>query len=200
MTRRAWLPITAALFALVACSKLTEPPKEEAIQAEGENTPAPKQAASAAPSASAKEIDLNAKAGTDPRMAKLVDAGPEQPLQKRDLVVGKGAEAKTGDTVTVDYVGTLPDGKEFDASKKHGDRGFTFTLGQGRVIKGWDQGVPGMKVGGKRKLMIPPNLGYGPMGSPPVIPPNSYLNFDVELRCIGTLDKDGKCVPVKKQP
>ncbi|MCL2726466.1 MAG: FKBP-type peptidyl-prolyl cis-trans isomerase [Polyangiaceae bacterium] len=99
----------------------------------------------------------------------------------KDLVVGKGAEAKTGDTVRVHYVGTLTDGKEFDASRKHNPDGFTFPLGAGRVIKGWDQGVVGMKVGGKRKLTIPPSLGYGARGAPPVIPPNATLIFEIEL-------------------
>src|SRR5207245_10640243 len=101
-------------------------------------------------------------------------------LQSTDVVVGKGAEAKTGDSVSVHYVGTLTDGKEFDSSRKR-NQPFVFTLGQGRVIKGWDQGVVGMKVGGKRRLVIPPALGYGERGMPPVIPGNSTLNFEIEL-------------------
>ncbi len=114
--------------------------------------------------------------------AKPPEAAPpsNEKLAIKDLVVGKGAEAKAGDNVKVHYVGTLTDGKEFDASKKHGQP-FDFELGAGRVIKGWDQGVAGMKVGGKRKLTIPPSLGYGVRGSPPVIPPNSTLLFEVEL-------------------
>lgn len=102
------------------------------------------------------------------------------PLQIDDLQVGTGAEAKPGQRVTVHYTGTLTDGSKFDSSKDRNDP-FTFPLGAGRVIKGWDQGVAGMKVGGKRKLTIPPELGYGPMGYPPVIPPNSTLVFEVEL-------------------
>jgi len=100
-------------------------------------------------------------------------------LKIEDLVVGTGAEAKAGDTVTVHYTGTLDDGTKFDSSYDHG-KPFTFTIG-GRVIDGWNQGIPGMKVGGKRRLIIPSGLGYGPAGSPPVIPPNATLHFDVEL-------------------
>lgn len=101
-------------------------------------------------------------------------------LEITDLVVGTGAEARAGDRVKVHYVGTLPDGKEFDSSRKHG-RPFEFDLGKGRVIKGWDQGVAGMRVGGKRRLSIPPSLAYGARGFPPVIPANATLVFEVEL-------------------
>jgi FKBP-type peptidyl-prolyl cis-trans isomerase len=83
--------------------------------------------------------------------------------------------------VKVHYVGTLKSGEEFDASKKHGNEPFQFDLGKGRVIKGWDEGVAGMKVGGKRKLTIPPHLGYGARGAGAKIPPNSTLVFEVEL-------------------
>jgi FKBP-type peptidyl-prolyl cis-trans isomerase len=106
---------------------------------------------------------------------------PNAKLEIKDLVVGKGAEAKTGDTVKVQYLGQLANGEKFDASRDHGNEGFTFELGKGRVIKGWDDGVPGMKVGGKRKLTIPPNLGYGARGAGAKIPPNSTLVFEVEL-------------------
>ena len=97
-----------------------------------------------------------------------------------DLVVGTGTEATKGDKVKVHYVGTLPDGKEFDSSRKHGEP-FDFQLGAGEVIKGWDQGVAGMKIGGKRKLTVPSSLGYGSRGSPPVIPANATLLFEIEL-------------------
>jgi FKBP-type peptidyl-prolyl cis-trans isomerase FkpA len=100
-----------------------------------------------------------------------------------DLAPGKGDAAAAGDKVSVHYVGTLLDGKEFDSSRKRG-KPFDFVLGKGQVIKGWDQGVAGMKVGGKRKLVIPPSLAYGARGSPPVIPPNSALQFEVELVAI----------------
>jgi FKBP-type peptidyl-prolyl cis-trans isomerase len=96
-----------------------------------------------------------------------------------DLVVGEGAEAVAGKHVTVHYTGTLENGKQFDSSVGRGP--FDFPLGAGRVIKGWDQGVAGMKVGGKRKLTIPSDLGYGPRGAGGVIPPNATLIFEVEL-------------------
>jgi FKBP-type peptidyl-prolyl cis-trans isomerase len=106
---------------------------------------------------------------------------PPTKLETVDTQVGTGREAKTGDTVHVQYTGTLMNGKKFDSSYDHGGTPFKFTLGKGEVIKGWDQGVPGMKVGGKRKLRIPPELGYGDKGSPPDIAPGAGLLFDVEL-------------------
>jgi hypothetical protein len=105
-------------------------------------------------------------------------------LVVNDLKVGSGNAVKRGDTVSVHYVGTLKDGTEFDASKKHGGQPFSFEVGAGMVIKGWDQGLVGMKVGGRRRLTIPSDLGYGDRGSPPVIPPKSTLIFDIELLSI----------------
>jgi FKBP-type peptidyl-prolyl cis-trans isomerase len=105
-------------------------------------------------------------------------------LKIEDLKVGTGAEAKAGQHVTVHYVGTLTNGSKFDSSRDRNE-GFDFTLGAGQVIKGWDQGVAGMKVGGLRKLTIPPELGYGKRGFPPVIPPDSTLVFEVELLAVG---------------
>ena len=101
-------------------------------------------------------------------------------LKTEDLVVGTGAEALKGKTVSVHYTGWLTDGTKFDSSKDR-DQPFQFPLGRGHVIQGWDQGVQGMKVGGKRKLTIPPELGYGAEGAGGVIPPNATLVFEVEL-------------------
>ena len=185
--------ITAAVVPALAvgsggCSKLTEPAKEEPM-------------ASADPALSAMVAPADRGADLKAKMAALAAAGASAsamgsgiavapaassaapPLEKpgiKDTVVGKGAEAKSGDNVSVHYTGTLTDGKEFDSSKKTG-KPFDFPLGGGRVIKCWDQGVVGMKVGGKRTLTCPASIAYGARGFPPVIPPNATLKFDVEL-------------------
>jgi FKBP-type peptidyl-prolyl cis-trans isomerase len=101
-------------------------------------------------------------------------------LQIEEIEVGTGDEAKPGQTVTVHYTGWLTDGTKFDSSVDRGDP-FQFSLGAGMVIKGWDQGVAGMCIGGKRKLTIPAELGYGSRGAGGVIPPNATLVFEVEL-------------------
>lgn len=106
---------------------------------------------------------------------------PPKQLEVKEIVQGTGTEAQAGDEVTVQYVGVnYKSGKEFDSSWSRNEP-FTFTLGAGEVIQGWDQGVAGMKEGGRRELIIPPNLGYGPSGSPPVIPPNETLVFVIDL-------------------
>jgi FKBP-type peptidyl-prolyl cis-trans isomerase FkpA len=104
-------------------------------------------------------------------------------LQYDDLTVGNGAAAASGQYVTVHYTGWLTNGKKFDSSVDRGDP-FGFNLGRGQVIAGWDEGVQGMQVGGKRKLTIPPELGYGQFGAGGVIPPNATLVFEVELLAV----------------
>ena len=105
-------------------------------------------------------------------------------LTIEELVVGSGADARSGQKVSVHYTGWLTNGTKFDSSKDRGDP-FVFPLGKGQVIKGWDEGVQGMKVGGKRKLTIPSALGYGARGAAGVIPPNATLVFEVELLSVG---------------
>jgi peptidylprolyl isomerase len=143
-------------------------------------------AASTAASDTATTAQTTA-AEPDPALAeKPKVATPDKPapkkLQTKDLIEGTGAQAKAGDTVTVDYVGVLyKNGKQFDASWDRGQP-FTFQLGTGQVIPGWDQGVAGMKVGGRRELVIPPDMAYGAQGAPPDIPPNAPLIFVVDLK------------------
>lgn len=113
----------------------------------------------------------------------ITTSGDESPgaLVVDDIVVGKGPEAKAGDDVSMQYVGVLySDGTEFDASWERGQP-FDFKLGAGEVIPGWDQGIVGMKVGGRREMIIPPDLAYGPAGQPPSIPPDATLVFVVDL-------------------
>ncbi len=117
-----------------------------------------------------------------------------QNLKIEDIKVGTGAEAENGDTVTVNYTGTLDDGTKFDSSLNPGRTPFSFVLGAGQVIKGWDLGVLGMKVGGERVLTIPPELGYGASGAGSSIPPNATLHFTVDLLSVasGTASSTGQ--------
>jgi FKBP-type peptidyl-prolyl cis-trans isomerase FkpA len=101
-------------------------------------------------------------------------------LRYQDVTQGQGTKATAGHAVTVHYTGWLPSGKKFDSSRDHGQP-FTFTLGEGQVIAGWDQGVEGMRAGGRRKLVLPPDLAYGEAGAQPDIPPGATLVFDVEV-------------------
>jgi FKBP-type peptidyl-prolyl cis-trans isomerase len=138
---------------------------------------------SSAPPASTPKATISEQPTAAPESAPASSPGKTADvteLKIEDLVVGKGAVAKSGKTVTVNYTGWLTDGTKFDSSLDSGTP-FAFALGQGQVIKGWDQGVAGMKVGGKRRLTIPPALGYGAEGAGGVIPPNATLVFEVDL-------------------
>jgi FKBP-type peptidyl-prolyl cis-trans isomerase len=124
----------------------------------------------------AKRGGFNPSLGVDTTRMTKAPSG----LWYTDVVVGQGAEAAAGRTVSVHYTGWLPDGTKFDSSRDRGEP-FAFTLGAGQVITGWDEGVKGMKVGGRRKLVLPPQLAYGDGGAPPAIPPGATLVFDVEV-------------------
>ena len=130
-------------------------------------------------------VKVTGELGEKPKI-EVPGGDPPTELVIEDIKEGDGAEAKAGQTVTVQYVGALfKDGTEFDNSWDRGEP-FSFPLGQGQVIPGWDQGVEGMKVGGRRVLMIPPDLAYGPNGSPPVIGPNETLVFVVDLEDVSS--------------
>lgn len=139
-----------------------------------------------------KRVDEPAPSEFKPSEAPPLPPGPEK-LQIVDDKVGEGPEAKNGDTVKVHYTGTLLNGKEFDSSR--GREPFQVTIGQGQVIKGWDEGLPGMRVGGKRTLTIPWDMAYGEKGSGDKIPPKAALKFDVELIEIVGADAGGKPAP-----
>jgi FKBP-type peptidyl-prolyl cis-trans isomerase FkpA len=131
------------------------------------------------PSACSKGASEPGSSDFKPAPPTPADPGPAT-LQSVDDVVGTGAVAKAGDTVRVHYTGTLMNGTKFDSSRDRGTP-FDFKLGEGGVIKGWDQGVVGMKIGGRRRLVIPYALAYGDDGRPPEIPPKAGLKFDIEL-------------------
>lgn len=139
-------------------------------------------AASTEEAAAPQETESTEKK-TKPKVTPPAGAPPKS-LEIKDLEEGTGAAAKAGDAVTVNYVGAnYKTGKEFDASWDRGEA-FPFTLGEGLVIPGWEKGIEGMRVGGRRELIIPPSLGYGSAGSPPAIPPNETLIFIVDLEAV----------------
>ena len=120
--------------------------------------------------------EFSSELGIDPAALTSTPTG----LRYQDLSIGEGAEATPGATAVVHYTGWLTNAKKFDSSRDRGEP-FAFRIGAGQVITGWDEGVAGMRVGGRRKLVIPASLGYGQAGAPPVIPPGATLVFDVEL-------------------
>ncbi len=190
------LPATAFAAILLAGCNTAKP--EEVGVTSGGATGAPTAVASAEPTTQPEiAADPNAKMGPPgpPADAQTPGSGYDKRpfkgngkviktksgLQYEEMTVGKGVSPKKGQTVMVQYTGTLKDGTKFDSSRDRGEP-FSFPIGEGQVIPGWDEGVISMKVGGRRKLIIPANLGYGAKGTPGgPIPPNAQLTFDVEL-------------------
>jgi FKBP-type peptidyl-prolyl cis-trans isomerase len=155
--------------------------KAESEAKNQEPIPEAKAPTSAKVDPTAGEADINTK----PKVPKGSGAAPTA-LKSETLISGDGAEIKSGQQATVNYVGVLfKDGKEFDSSWGKGKQPFQFALGSGQVIPGWDEGVLGMKVGERRRLTIPADLAYGQQGSPPKIGPNEPLIFDIDLKKIG---------------
>jgi FKBP-type peptidyl-prolyl cis-trans isomerase len=162
MSRLTYWLAGLAIISLVGCQQGKSGESAPAAPSTSPTTQQPAQPA-APPAAAAKEV-------TTP-----------SGLKYQDLVVGNGPMAEEGTPVVVNYTGWLTDGTKFDSSYEPGRQPLPFTIGAGMVIRGWDEGVKGMRVGGKRKLTIPPDLAYGERGYPPVIPANSTLVFEVEF-------------------
>jgi peptidylprolyl isomerase len=171
---RRLLPLITCAVLLAACGGSSNQNDETAATPTKTSTPTPTPAP-------VGKVKVTGALGSKPRVVITpINATPPAKLETKDIAKGHGPKAKAGDTVTVQYVGVLyENGTEFDASWNRG-RPFAFPLGAGQVIPGWDKGVVGMRVGGRRVLTIPPDLGYGPQGSGP-IPPNSTLVFVVDL-------------------
>jgi peptidylprolyl isomerase len=182
------LPLLLAALALAACGSSSDKSDESAATPEATTTEAPTAAATESPTAAAggtsgKAVKVTGKLGAKPKIT-VPGGDPPTKLVIKDIKKGTGPKATAGQTVTVQYEGVLwKDGSQFDASWDHGQP-FSFPLGQGQVIPGWDQGVAGMRKGGRRVLTIPPDLAYGPNGAPPAIGPNETLVFVVDLQNI----------------
>ena len=168
------LPFVLLVLAVGLCATcLGCSPKPDTNPAQNPTTPPVAQPAAADNSKLPNTTVINGKTVT---LKKMADG-----LRYYDIKVGTGPNPKIGQTVSVQYTGTLLDGTKFDSSYDHGGTPIDFPIGVGQVIKGWDEGVPPMKVGGKRRLVIPGNLAYGANSPTPVIPPNATLVFDIEL-------------------
>lgn len=171
---RALLPLA---LSLAACQPTRAPDPPPASQPAATAQPAaPSTTASASPLGSGL-VPVPASA---PRGVSHALGASQGGLKIKDLIVGEGATAAPGRVVRVHYTGTLPDGTVFDETLSRGQP-IELPLGRGSLIKGWEQGIPGMRVGGKRELVIPPELGYGPGGRPPKIPPGTDLIFEIDL-------------------
>jgi peptidylprolyl isomerase len=173
MTRAFAIALLVALLALAGCGG-------DDNNSSDESTATPEAAATETPTATQSATETPAKKPT----VRVPRGKPPKKLVVKDLKEGTGPPVQAGQTATVQYVGVNFDGgKQFDASWDRGEP-FSFAVGGGQVIPGWDQGVQGMKVGGRRLLVIPPDLGYGPDGQPPVIKPNETLVFVIDLLAI----------------
>ncbi len=175
-----WLAL-AALVAVVGCQE-SKPADSTPASATRSGTASGTTASTTTTTSTTTAIEsgMSAKAQTEVPPAASQEVTMPSGLKYQDVVVGTGAEATAGRTVSVHYTGWLTNGTKFDSSVDRGQP-FQFSLGAGQVIRGWDEGVAGMKVGGKRKLTIPPDLGYGARGAGGLIPPDATLVFDVEL-------------------
>jgi peptidylprolyl isomerase len=189
-TRFLYLPALFAAAVLVAgCGDDNSDSSTPSATIQAQTTPTATTPQESAPKAT--KVEPSAGEANPDRKPKVPKGKGDPPaeLVVQDLIVGKGARARAGDTVTVQYVGVLFDsGKQFDTSwqgNKAGE-GFQFPLGAGQVIPGWDQGVVGMREGGRRKLIIPAELAYGAQGFPPDIPPDAALIFDIDLEKAGS--------------